>query len=99
MDRGRGAPILPEARCTGFPLTCGRPRMTLPGRSEVNPMSHHSKMVGVVMIGLLHLVSGIAGIAVGGASAQVGWWLVIAGLVIAGLAWRGLRDDRSGANG
>ncbi len=57
-------------------------------------MSHHTKMVGVVIIGLLHLMSGLAGIAVGGASAQAGWWLVVVGLVLSGLAWRELHASQ-----
>ena len=58
-------------------------------------MSHHSKMVGVVIIGLLHLMSGLAGIAVAGASAQAGWWLVVVGLVLSGLAWRDLHERQA----
>ena len=61
-------------------------------------MSHHTKMVGVVIIGLLHLLSGIAGIAVGGASAQAGWWLVVVGLVLAGLAWRDLHTSEGASD-
>lgn len=60
-------------------------------------MSHHTKMVGVVVIGLLHLMSGTAGIAVGGTSAQAGWWLVVVGLMLTGLAWRDLRDSHDAA--
>jgi len=62
-------------------------------------MSHHTKMVGVALIGLLHLMSGVAGIVVGGASGQVGWWLVVVGFVLAGLAWRGFNDERASARG
>ena len=62
-------------------------------------MSHHSKMVGVVVIGLMHLVSGIAGIAVGGGSLQVGWWLVGVGLLLTVLAWRDLRGSQCAAKG
>jgi hypothetical protein len=61
-------------------------------------MSHHSKMVGVAIIGLLHLMSGLAGIAVGGASAQAGWWLVVVGLVLAGLAWRDLHESQGASD-
>ena len=53
-------------------------------------MSHHSKMLGVVAIGMLHLMSGIAGVAVGGVSAHAGWWLVVVGLLLTGFAWRDL---------
>ena len=34
-----------------------------------------------VMAGLF-ILSGIGGIAVGGASAQAGWWLVVVGLIL-----------------
>ncbi len=55
-------------------------------------------MVGVLIIGLLHLMSGLAGIAVGGASAQAGWWLVVVGLVLAGLAWRDLHTSQGASD-
>jgi uncharacterized membrane protein len=51
-------------------------------------MSHQSKMAGVVFIGALHLISGIAGILIGGTPAQAGWVLVVVGLLLVGLAWR-----------
>lgn len=54
-------------------------------------MSNHSKMVGVIVIGLLHIMSGIAGIAFGGTNAQSGWWLVVVGIILTGFAWRALR--------
>jgi len=60
-------------------------------------MSHRTKMFGVVVIGLLHLMSGIAGIAVGGASSQAGWWLVVVGLLLTVLAWRDLSGSRHAA--
>ena len=61
-------------------------------------MSHHTKMVGVVVIGLLNLMSGIAGIAVGGTSAPAGWWLVVVGLLLTALARRDLRGSHRAAN-
>lgn len=60
-------------------------------------MGHDAKMNGVIVIGLLHLMSGIGGIAVGGTSAQAGWWLVVVGLLLAGLAWRELRESHRAA--
>lgn len=60
-------------------------------------MSHHSKMVGVIVIGLLHLMSGIGGITLGGASAQAGWWLVVVGLLLTGFALRDLRGSHAAA--
>ena len=53
-------------------------------------MSHHARMLGIVVIGVLLLMSGITGVAVGGVSAQAGWWLVVVGLLLIGFAWRDL---------
>lgn len=54
-------------------------------------MSRHTTLLCVAVIGLLHLVLGIAGIAVGGTNAQAGWFLVVIGLVLVTFAWRDLR--------
>lgn len=56
-------------------------------------MTHQSKMAGVVFIGALHLMSGIAGILIGGTPAQVGWALVVVGLLLVALASRDLSAD------
>ena len=57
-------------------------------------MSDAAKMRAVVFLGLLFLMSGIAGVAVGHASATAGWWLISVGLVLAILGWRRLGDSR-----
>ena len=57
-------------------------------------MSDHAKMIGVVILGLTFVLSGIGGIAVGGANAQAGWWLAVVGLVLVGLAWRKMQVGR-----
>lgn len=51
-------------------------------------MSHRREIVGA--IGVLQLVSGLAGIAVGGTAAAAGWWLVVVGLLLTIAAWRDL---------
>jgi uncharacterized membrane protein HdeD (DUF308 family) len=56
-------------------------------------MSEAAKMRSVVFLGLLFLMSGTAGVAVGHASAAAGWWLICVGLVLAVLGWRRLRDS------
>jgi hypothetical protein len=56
-------------------------------------MRTQSKMAFVIIIGVLHLVSGIAGIALGGVPMAVGWTLVIVGLMLVSLAWLALRED------
>lgn len=40
------------------------------------------------VVGLLNLLSGFAGIAVGGSATATGWWLVIVGAVLLVAAWR-----------
>jgi hypothetical protein len=37
--------------------------------------------IGLIALASLFLLSGIAGISLGGVSAQAGWWLVVVGLV------------------
>ncbi len=57
--------------------------------------SESAKMKGVVLLfGLLNVLSGIAGVAVGSSSAPAGWWLIVVGLIFATLGWRRLRDVR-----
>ncbi len=44
-----------------------------------------------MVVGLAFLLSGIAGVAVGGPSAIAGWWLVVVGSVLVVLAARQIR--------
>ena len=37
--------------------------------------------IALIAVAALFLLSGIAGISLGGISAQAGWWLVVVGLV------------------
>ena len=37
--------------------------------------------IALIAIAALFLLSGIAGISLGGVSAQAGWWLVVVGLI------------------
>jgi hypothetical protein len=60
-------------------------------------MSHDAWMNGVIVIGLLHLMSGIGGIVVGGTSAPAGWWLVVVGILLTGLALHELRENHRAA--
>lgn len=53
-------------------------------------MSHHARMLGVVVIGVLLLMLGITGVADGGLSAHPGWWIVAVGILLIGFAWRDL---------
>jgi hypothetical protein len=37
--------------------------------------------IALIAVAVLFLLSGIAGISLGGVSAQAGWWLVVVGLI------------------
>jgi hypothetical protein len=54
-----------------------------------------NKSAFVVVVGLAFLLSGIAGVAVGGTSALAGWWLVVVGSVLVVLAAREIRTART----
>ena len=49
-------------------------------------MSGQATTIALVIIGILFVQSGVAGISVGGTPAQAGWWLVIVGVVLIGAA-------------
>jgi hypothetical protein len=51
-------------------------------------VTHHAKMLGVTMIGVLFALSGVGGVAVGGVAAQTGVWLIVLGLTMMVLGWR-----------
>jgi uncharacterized membrane protein HdeD (DUF308 family) len=55
-------------------------------------MSEAAKTRATVVLGLLFLMSGIAGVAVGHSAAPAGWWMICVGLVLAILGWRRLGD-------
>lgn len=55
-------------------------------------MPEETKMSAVVFLGVLFLISGIAGVAVGHSAAFAGWWMICVGLVLAILGWRRLND-------
>ena len=38
-------------------------------------------VIALIAVAALFLLSGIAGISLGGVSAQAGWWLVVVGLI------------------
>ena len=38
-------------------------------------------VIALIALAALFLLSGIAGISLGGVSAQAGWWLVVVGLI------------------
>jgi uncharacterized membrane protein HdeD (DUF308 family) len=46
------------------------------------------------MLGLLFVLSGIAGVTLGGTSAQAGWWLVIIGIIMGLVGLAALRTRR-----
>jgi hypothetical protein len=37
--------------------------------------------IAMIAVASLFLLSGVAGISIGGVSAQAGWWLVVVGLI------------------
>lgn len=57
-------------------------------------MRDRTNALGVV-VGIAFVLSGIAGIAVGGTSAQAGWWLVVVGGIVGVAALVGLIRGRS----
>ncbi len=54
-------------------------------------MAKRTTTTGVI-IGLGAMLSGIAGITLGGISAQAGWWLVVVGIIVALVGLRGFRS-------
>jgi uncharacterized membrane protein HdeD (DUF308 family) len=55
---------------------------------------NRTNVIGVI-IGIAFVMSGVAGITVGGTSAQAGWWLVIVGGTIGAAAIVGLIRGRT----
>jgi hypothetical protein len=55
---------------------------------------NHKNVLGVI-VGIAFVMSGVAGISVGGTSAQAGWWCVIVGSIIGAAAIVGLIRGRS----
>jgi uncharacterized membrane protein HdeD (DUF308 family) len=58
-------------------------------------MTRNRTNVISVIIGIAFVMSGVAGITVGGTSAQAGWWLVIVGGTIGAAAIVGLIRGRT----
>jgi putative exporter of polyketide antibiotics len=56
-------------------------------------MQRETKMGLVIVVGVLHLMSGIAGLVVGGVPSAAGWTLVIIGLVLVSLGGLALRQN------
>jgi uncharacterized membrane protein HdeD (DUF308 family) len=42
---------------------------------------HRISRIALAILSLYFLVSGVAGVVVGGTSAQAGWWLVVVGII------------------
>jgi uncharacterized membrane protein HdeD (DUF308 family) len=54
-----------------------------------------AREIALTIFGVLFVLSGIAGITLGGASAQAGWWLVVVGLVMTLVGLAALRRSPS----
>lgn len=56
--------------------------------------NHTTKGIALALFGLLVVLSGIAGITLGGTPAQAGWWLVVVGIVMGLIGLTALRTRR-----
>jgi uncharacterized membrane protein HdeD (DUF308 family) len=54
----------------------------------------HAKESLLAMLGVLFVLSGIAGVTLGGTSAQAGWWLVVVGIIMGLLGLAAFRTRR-----
>lgn len=57
-------------------------------------MTNHAANIALAIFGPLFVLSGIAGITLGGISAQAGWWLVVVGIIIGLVGLAALRIRR-----